>query len=112
MAIAPDEPKRLRELIEDGFKCDLLLITGGVSMGKYDLVEQVLAEMEAEFYFTGVRMQPGKPAVFGRRIWRGARVQQPMRSFAGGGARATLLLWVARESGFYDGDVPSCLRSR
>ena len=43
LAIAPDEPKRLRELIEEGFAYDLLLITGGVSMGKYDLVEQVLA---------------------------------------------------------------------
>ncbi len=65
LAIAPDEPKRLRELIEDGLECDLLLVTGGVSMGKYDLVEQVLAEMKAEFYFTGARMQPGKPVVFG-----------------------------------------------
>jgi molybdopterin molybdotransferase len=37
-----------------------------VSMGKYDLVESVLAEFEAEFFFTGVFIQPGKPAVFGR----------------------------------------------
>jgi len=65
LGIAPDEPKRLRELIEKGFECDLLLITGGVSMGKYDLVEQVLAEMKAEFYYTGARIQPGKPVVFG-----------------------------------------------
>jgi len=62
---APDEPKRLRELIEKGLQCDLLLMTGGVSMGKYDLVEQVLVEMNAEFYFTGARIQPGKPIVFG-----------------------------------------------
>src|SRR5229473_3109398 len=39
---------------------------GGVSMGKYDLVEQVLAEFQAEFFFTGVQIQPGKPVVFGR----------------------------------------------
>jgi molybdopterin molybdotransferase len=65
LAIAPDEPKRLRELVEEGFGCDLLLSTGGVSMGKYDLVEQVLAEMKAEFYFTGARIQPGRPVVFG-----------------------------------------------
>jgi molybdopterin molybdotransferase len=44
----------------------LLLLTGGVSMGKFDLVEEVLAGMGAEFFFTGVRMQPGKPVVFGR----------------------------------------------
>lgn len=65
LAIAPDEPTRLRALIEEGLACDLLLLTGGVSMGKYDLVEQVLAELKAEFYFTGVEIQPGRPVVFG-----------------------------------------------
>jgi molybdopterin molybdotransferase len=65
LPIAPDEPARLRALIKEGLACDLLLLTGGVSMGKYDLVEQVLGELEAEFYFTGARIQPGKPVVFG-----------------------------------------------
>lgn len=65
LAIAPDEPRRLRALIEEGLSCDLLLLTGGVSMGKYDLVEQVLAELKAEFYFTGAEIQPGRPVVFG-----------------------------------------------
>jgi len=65
LVIAPDEPKRLRALIEEGLSCDLLLLTGGVSMGKYDLVEQVLSELRAEFYFTGAKIQPGKPVVFG-----------------------------------------------
>ena len=54
-----------RALIEEGLRCDLLLLTGGVSMGKYDLVEQVLAELQAEFYFTGAEIQPGRPVVFG-----------------------------------------------
>jgi molybdopterin molybdotransferase len=45
---------------------DLLLFSGGVSAGKYDLVEEVLAEHKAEFLFTGAKMQPGKPVVFGR----------------------------------------------
>jgi molybdopterin molybdotransferase len=44
----------------------LLIMTGGVSMGRYDLVEQVLAELQAEFFFTGAKIQPGKPVVFGR----------------------------------------------
>ena len=66
LPIAPDEPVRLRELIEDGLEADLLLLTGGVSMGKYDLVEQVLAEFKAEFLFTGAQIQPGRPVVFGR----------------------------------------------
>jgi len=66
LPIAPDEPKRLRELIGDGLEADLLLISGGVSMGKYDLVEQGLAELHAEFFFTAVKIQPGRPAVFGQ----------------------------------------------
>jgi len=66
LPIAPDEPSRLLELIHDGLENDLLLLAGGVSMGKYDLVEQVLTEMGAEFYFTGAKIQPGKPIVFGR----------------------------------------------
>ena len=66
LPVAPDEPARLRELIADGLESDLLLLAGGVSMGKYDLVEQVLAEFQAEFFFTGAKIQPGKPVVFGR----------------------------------------------
>lgn len=66
LPIAPDEPTRLRELITDGFESDLLLLAGGVSMGKYDLVERVLAQFEAEFFFTGAQIQPGRPIVFGR----------------------------------------------
>src|SRR5713101_981904 len=66
LPIAPDEPARLRELLKEGLESDLLLIAGGVSLGKYDLVEQVLAEMQAEFFFTGAKIQPGKPIVFGR----------------------------------------------
>jgi molybdopterin molybdotransferase len=65
LPIAPDERVRLRALIEEGLDSDLLLLAGGVSLGKYDLVEQVLGEMQAEFYFTGALIQPGKPIVFG-----------------------------------------------
>jgi molybdopterin molybdotransferase len=66
LPVAPDEPRRLKELIEEGLESDLLLMTGGVSMGRYDLVEQVLSELHAEFFFTGAKIQPGKPVVFGR----------------------------------------------
>ena len=66
LPIAPDEPERLRELIAEGLEADLLLLTGGVSMGKYDLVEQALLELKAEFFFTGAQIQPGRPIVFGR----------------------------------------------
>ncbi len=66
LPVAPDEPRALRQLIELGLKSDLLLLTGGVSMGRYDLVEQVLSEMQAEFFFTGAKIQPGRPVVFGK----------------------------------------------
>jgi molybdopterin molybdotransferase len=66
LAIARDTLQDVRTRIEEGRSADLLLLSGGVSAGKYDLVEQVLAGFGAEFFFTGVRMQPGKPVVFGR----------------------------------------------
>ena len=46
-------------------QADIVIITGGVSVGKYDLVEQVLKELKADFYFDGLKIRPGKPAVFG-----------------------------------------------
>jgi molybdopterin molybdotransferase len=51
---------------------DLMVLSGGVSMGKYDLVEEVLREFGAEFFFTGAKIQPGKPVVFGRLPKRGS----------------------------------------
>ena len=66
LPIAPDEPARLRELISDALAADLLLLSGGVSAGRYDFVEQVLGELKAEFFFTGAQIQPGRPVVFGR----------------------------------------------
>jgi len=66
LAIARDERAHLRALMEEGLRSDLLLLSGGVSMGKYDLVEQVLREFGAEFFFTGAQIQPGRPVVFGR----------------------------------------------
>jgi molybdopterin molybdotransferase len=66
LPIARDRRGDLERLILEARSCDLLLLSGGVSMGKYDLVEEVLQAMGAEFFFTGVKMQPGKPVVFGR----------------------------------------------
>ena len=66
LPIAPDEISRTRELVEQGLEADMLLLSGGVSMGKYDFVERVLTDLGAEFYFTQVLIQPGKPLVFGQ----------------------------------------------
>ncbi len=64
--ISADRREELERNIREASRCDLILLSGGVSMGKYDLVEEMLLTMGAEFFFTGVRMQPGRPVVFGR----------------------------------------------
>jgi len=66
MPIARDRREEIAAAIGAARGCDLLVLSGGVSMGEYDLVEEVLLSLGAEFFFTGVRMQPGKPVVFGR----------------------------------------------
>lgn len=65
LPIAPDEKEALQKLVREGFQADLLLLSGGVSMGKFDLVEQVLESLGARFFFTGALIQPGRPVVFG-----------------------------------------------
>jgi molybdopterin molybdotransferase len=66
LPVARDNHDATRELLEQGLEHDLLLISGGVSAGKYDVVENVLTKLGAEFYFDRVRIQPGQPTVFGR----------------------------------------------
>jgi molybdopterin molybdotransferase len=63
---APDERTPTQALIERGLGSDLLLLSGGVSAGRYDVVEDVLTALDAEFYFDRVLIQPGQPLVFGR----------------------------------------------
>ena len=65
LGTAPDNLEELRARIQQTLEADIVVVTGGVSVGKYDLVEQVLREMGAEFYFDAVAIRPGKPAVFG-----------------------------------------------
>jgi molybdopterin molybdotransferase len=62
---AKDTEQDLREKILQGLREDLLILSGGVSAGKYDLVEKVLRGLGAEFYFDAVAIRPGKPTVFG-----------------------------------------------
>jgi molybdopterin molybdotransferase len=66
IGVARDDRIALRALIEQALRSDLLVLNGGVSAGKYDFVESVLAELGAEFYFDSVAIRPGKPTVFGR----------------------------------------------
>jgi molybdopterin molybdotransferase len=61
---AADRIESLGDKIQQGLQEDLLVLSGGVSMGKYDLVEDVLKSRGATFYFDAVAIRPGKPAVF------------------------------------------------
>lgn len=63
---AADTLGDLREKISRGLREDALVLSGGVSMGKYDLVETVLKDLGAQFFFDAVAIRPGKPAVFGK----------------------------------------------
>jgi molybdopterin molybdotransferase len=61
---ATDRVENLAENIQRGLLEDILVLSGGVSMGKYDLVEDVLKTLGVKFYFDAVAIRPGKPAVF------------------------------------------------
>jgi molybdopterin molybdotransferase len=80
LPIARDTAKSLDAAIARAVAADLLLITGGVSAGKFDLVEPALARAGTLFHFTGVRMQPGKPVVFGELPCSGTKLNQKVRS--------------------------------
>ncbi|HET7872282.1 MAG TPA: molybdopterin molybdotransferase MoeA, partial [Terriglobales bacterium] len=80
LPVAPDEERKLTTLIHAGLEqSDLLLLSGGVSMGKFDLVEQALGALDATFFFTGAQIQPGKPVVFGEIPVRGANAPKSGR---------------------------------
>ncbi len=66
LGVARDDEAETRALIERGLGADLLLLSGGVSAGKYDFVELALQAFDAQFFFDRVAIQPGQPLVFGR----------------------------------------------
>jgi len=66
LGIASDDSRQLEKKIGQGLDCDLILTSGGVSVGEYDLVKPVLAKMGADIKFWKVAMRPGKPLAFGR----------------------------------------------
>jgi molybdopterin molybdotransferase len=65
LGVARDTEASLREFIRTGLGSDVLLLSGGVSMGRYDLVEKVLEEFGVEILVDAVALKPGKPLVFG-----------------------------------------------
>jgi molybdopterin molybdotransferase len=67
LGIARDDRDELRRWIEQGLAADVLVLSGGVSAGKFDLVPAVLAELGVEKVFHKVALRPGKPLWFGTK---------------------------------------------
>ncbi len=67
LGVAPDRQDAIAEALRAGLAADVLVVSGGVSAGDYDLVEPALLELGATFLFTKVAVKPGAPLVFGRR---------------------------------------------
>ena len=64
--VAGDDVIRLQSRIKDALDCDILLITGGVSVGRYDYVKDVLKKIGVTIKFWQVNIKPGRPLVFGK----------------------------------------------
>ncbi len=97
LASVADTADALDAALREEVVADLLLISGGVSAGKFDLVEPALSRMGATFRFTGIRMQPGKPLVFGEVPRSKAKSALPFFGLPGNpiSSAATFLLFGA-----------------
>jgi molybdopterin molybdotransferase len=73
LGIARDSVASLRALIGAGLQHDVLVLSGGVSAGKLDLVPSVLTELGVQTHFHKVEMKPGKPMLFGVKDHGAAR---------------------------------------
>jgi molybdopterin molybdotransferase len=65
LGCVPDQAERLHERLAEGLQADVLLVSGGVSAGDYDLVEPALARLGLRTLFDRVSVKPGAPLVFG-----------------------------------------------
>ncbi len=65
MGIARDDFEETREKFRKAFESDIVITTGGVSMGKYDFVKDVMADLNIDIKIEKLLMKPGKPFVFG-----------------------------------------------
>lgn len=65
LGIAKDTREDLDKKLRGGLHADFLIVSGGVSMGDYDFVQEVLMELGAEMKFWKVAMKPGQPLAFG-----------------------------------------------
>ena len=66
LGIARDTPDSLKEKIVQGLRCDIIVLSGGVSMGDYDFTKVVFAELGADMHFWKLAIRPGQPLAFGK----------------------------------------------
>jgi len=67
LGIGKDDTVVLESLVREGLLSDVLILSGGVSAGKFDLVPQVLESLGVKIHFHHVRMKPGRPVLFGTK---------------------------------------------
>lgn len=67
IALVPDEESRIMEALSEGLKSDILLLSGGVSMGSMDLIPPLLERLGVKKIFHKVLLKPGKPIWFGKK---------------------------------------------
>ncbi len=67
LGVVPDHADRIADAVREGFASDVLVVSGGVSAGAFDFVEEALARFDVGVLFTHVAIKPGAPLVFGRQ---------------------------------------------
>ena len=67
LGIARDNMNELRELFINALKSDVIITTGGVSMGKYDYVRDIYADLDIDIQFERIDVKPGSPCSFGKK---------------------------------------------
>lgn len=67
LGIVKDTKEEISNIMRRGFRKDILILSGGVSMGEYDLVGDVMKDLNTQIYFEKVALRPGKPVIFGRK---------------------------------------------
>jgi molybdopterin molybdotransferase len=67
LGIAKDTLKDTKEILSKASKSDVIISTGGVSMGKYDLIKKVYSDLNIQIFFEWVKVKPGRPCTFGTK---------------------------------------------
>lgn len=92
LGVAPDDPAELRRKLTEVEGLDVLVATGGASMGERDLLKRVMLEHDFRLEFWRVRIRPGSPVAFGRLSAAGRQV--PVFSLPGNPASAFVTFHV------------------